>query len=230
MSRHAEGWANSPPRAPHCALLVAFVLLLAGCGGGTHAAHTVSAENSAKTGQSTQNQAAGTAQGTDTSAAAGKGKLVPYEVRTVSMAPNYPLERTVYYDPALIHPRIGDVVIFHTSPGAAHGSCGTPEIGGAPCVYPVPGLTKALAIKRVVGLPGDTIVIREGRVIRNGHPEPEPHTTPCGKEPGCEFPKAVTVPAGYYYVMSDDRQFFNEDSRLLGAIPQGAIVGTVVRK
>jgi signal peptidase I len=153
---------------------------------------------------------------------------VPYEVKTVSMTPTYQPETTVYYDPANAHPRLGEVIIFFLSPGAAGGACGTIEVGGAPCVIPVSGLTKKLAMKRVVGLPGDTIEIHRGRVIRNGRPEPEPPTVPCGDEPGCEFTKAITVPAGHYYVMSDDRQLYQEDSRVFGAIPQQAIVGTVL--
>jgi signal peptidase I len=152
---------------------------------------------------------------------------VPYEVHTTSMEPNYRFGSTVYYDPASTHPRIGDVVIFYLPVGGRHGSCGTVMEGQKACAIAKPGLTKTLQIKRVVGLPGDTIAIRAGRVIRNGRPEPEPRTIHCGPEPGCDFPTPIVVPAGAYYVMSDNRGLSQEDSRVWGAVPQAAIAGTV---
>jgi signal peptidase I len=152
---------------------------------------------------------------------------VPYEVHTTSMEPTYGFGAKVYYDPTRTHPQIGDVIVFYLPRGGRNSSCGTVMEGSRACAVAKPGLTHTLVIKRVVGLPGDTIAIREGRVIRNGRPEPEPPTIHCGSEAGCNFPTAITVPAGAYYVMSDNRQLSHEDSRLWGAVPQAAIVGTV---
>jgi len=104
-------------------------------------------------------------------------------------------------------------------------------IGGRACANPVPGQTKAklTSFKRVVGLPGDSIAIHEGRVIRNGQPEAEPPILPCGKaeKVECEFPTPLTVPAGHYYLMADNRGLPKEDSRIFGAVPQEYILGTV---
>jgi signal peptidase I len=153
---------------------------------------------------------------------------VPYEVSTISMRPSYQPETKAYYDPTRTHPRIGEVIIFYLPTGATEGECGKVAVGGAPCEVSPAGLTRMLAIKRVVGLPGDTIVIHNGHVIRNGQPEPEPRTEACKEaEEGCNFPKAIVVPAGRYYVMGDNRRLPQEDSRVFGAIPQEAIVGTV---
>jgi signal peptidase I len=154
---------------------------------------------------------------------------IPYEVHTSSMEPAFMPETMVYYDPTRTHPQVGDVVVFYLPSGAEEGSCGEVMVGGAPCREPAPGLTKTLAIKRVVGLPGDTIAVRAGQVVRNGQTQPESFMTPCGKQEkvGCEFPKAITVPAGHYYVMADIRGLYKEDSRIFGAVPQEAIVGTV---
>lgn len=155
---------------------------------------------------------------------------VPYTVHTTSMEPSYRYGSTVYYDPTRTHPQIGDVILFYLPVGGKHGSCGAVMEGKQACARAKPGLTRTLAIKRVVGLPGDTIAIRAGRVIRNGEAEPEPSTIHCKPgEQGCEFPTTITVPAGTYYVMSDNRQLFEEDSRVWGALPQAAIVGTVER-
>jgi signal peptidase I len=152
---------------------------------------------------------------------------VPYEVHTISMEPTYKPETKVYYDPTRTHPQVGEVVIFYLPVGAQHAACATVEAGGATCDAGIPGLTKTLGIKRVVGLPGDTIAIQDGHVIRNGQPEQEPSTIPCPTEAGCEFPKPITIPAGQYFIMSDNRELYHEDSRVFGPIPQEAIVGTV---
>lgn len=154
---------------------------------------------------------------------------LPYEVSTISMEPTYKPETTVYFDTSRVHPTIGDVVVFYLPKGAAGGACRDVPVGGAPCQYPVPGLLTQMGMKRVVGLPGDTIAVRDGEVIRNGRQEPEPPTEPCGQleRTACEYPKAITVPDGYYYVMADNRAAAKEDSRVFGAVPQAAILGIV---
>jgi signal peptidase I len=142
------------------------------------------------------------------------------------MEPTFKPFTTIYYDPTRTHPQLGDVVLFHLPQGATEGACRSVEAGGAACIEPASKeLTTTISMKRIVGLPGDTIAMRDGQVIRDGRPVSEPITGCTG--PGCEFPKAITVPAGSYYVMSDNRQLFQEDSRVFGAVPQAAILGTV---
>ncbi len=148
---------------------------------------------------------------------------VPYEIRTVSMTPTYKPETTAYYDPTRTQPRVGDVIVFRLPTGG----CGAIQVGGETCRVPAPGIGRTLSIKRVVGLPGDTIAIRGGHLIRNGRPEPEPPTVACREEAGCQFPKAITVPAGHYFVMSDYRPLYQDDSRAFGPIPRTSIMGTV---
>lgn len=168
----------------------------------------------------------GGASGSAPSASSESG--VPYRVGTTSMEPTYRPFTTVYYDPTHTHPQLGDVVLFHLPKGATEGACSSVEAGGAACVEPASReLTTTTSMKRVVGLSGDTIAMRDGQVIRNGQPVSESIVGCTG--PGCEFPKAITVPAGSYYVMSDNRQLFQEDSRVFGAVPQAAILGTVQR-
>jgi signal peptidase I len=84
--------------------------------------------------------------------------------------------------------------------------------------------SNAVFIKRVVGVPGDSIAIVGGRVIRNGKREKEAHIRPCD-DPVCEFPRAVTIPPGEYYVLGDNRGS-SYDSRLYGPIPRAWIIGT----
>jgi signal peptidase I len=227
-------------------------LAIAGCGGGSNTTNVATVASTTTAPQSTVSTATGTSGRTST--ASGKAQAVgsgtgagdsgasgesakrstpsastgvPYEVHTTSMEPTYGFGAKVYYDPTRTHPQIGDVIVFYLPVGGRDSSCGTVMEGNGACAVAKPGLTHTLVIKRVVGLAGDTIAIHEGRVIRNGRPEPEPPTVHCGSEAGCEFPTAITVPADSYYVMSDNRQLYHEDSRVWGAVPQAAIVGTV---
>jgi signal peptidase I len=81
-------------------------------------------------------------------------------------------------------------------------------------------------IKRVVGLPGDTVQGRDGRVWVNGDYLYEPYLPP-GTYTSDFGP--VKVPAGEYWVMGDNRED-SRDSRVFGPIKGSTIVGrTVVR-
>jgi signal peptidase I len=84
-------------------------------------------------------------------------------------------------------------------------------------------------LKRIVAGPGDRVAIRAGRVIRNGKPTRESFVTPChGRAAGCDLPRSLTVAAGRYYVLGDDRGA-SDDSRFWGPVRAKAIVGRVTR-
>ncbi len=75
-------------------------------------------------------------------------------------------------------------------------------------------------IKRIIGLPGETVELIDGVVHVNGMPLEEPYTAPESRD----FPPTV-VPEGEYYVLGDNRGN-SRDSRLgLGTIPQENIIG-----
>ena len=75
-------------------------------------------------------------------------------------------------------------------------------------------------IKRVIGLPGDTIEIRGGRVYINGSVLNEPYI----KEPILSTLSAQKIEAGRYFVMGDNRNN-SSDSRAFGPIPAGDMIG-----
>ena len=79
-------------------------------------------------------------------------------------------------------------------------------------------------IKRVIGLPGDTVEGKDGRVWVNGQYLYEPYL-PSGTFTSNFGP--VKLPAGKYWVMGDNRED-SRDSRFFGPIKGSTIVGRTV--
>jgi signal peptidase I len=80
-------------------------------------------------------------------------------------------------------------------------------------------------IKRCIGLPGDTLEIKQGVVYIDGKPLAEPYR----HEPPnpLENRPAVKVPPGEYFMMGDNREN-SYDSRFWGFVPRANIIGTPV--
>ena len=77
-------------------------------------------------------------------------------------------------------------------------------------------------IKRVVGLPGDEIAVRGGKLFVNGEPQKEPYTNQ--KLPDTTSFAQTTVPEGHVFVMGDNRGN-SQDSRVFGPLPRENIEG-----
>ncbi len=79
-------------------------------------------------------------------------------------------------------------------------------------------------VKRVIGVPGDVIEVREGIVFVNGSPLAEdeyttaPPTYSLGPSP---------VPPNHYFVLGDNRNA-SQDSRVFGPIHRRLLVGKVI--
>jgi signal peptidase I len=84
-----------------------------------------------------------------------------------------------------------------------------------------------LMLKRVIGLPGDTIECRAGRVFRDGAALDEPYLETAAGTGDCGAP--VLVPAGELFVLGDHR-LVSQDSRQLGTIPQDAVDGRLLAR
>lgn len=104
-------------------------------------------------------------------------------------------------------PERGDVIVFKSD------------------LYDENGKQKNL-IKRIIGLPGDTVEIKAGDVYINGELLQEEYVAEQGLSGEME---AVAVPEGKLFVMGDNRRV-SEDSRSarVGTIDMESIVGKVV--
>ncbi|MCS7039304.1 MAG: signal peptidase I, partial [Caldilineales bacterium] len=87
-------------------------------------------------------------------------------------------------------------------------------------VIRVPGYGREMLIKRVIGLPGETIEVRGGQVLINGVPLAEPYLRTVTRG---DYPP-TRIPDDAIFVMGDNRNNSN-DSRAFGPIPLDAVVG-----
>ena len=81
-------------------------------------------------------------------------------------------------------------------------------------------------IKRVVGLPGDLVEGRGGKLWRNGGPVAEPYLPP--NTFTSDF-GPVRVRPDHYWMMGDNRED-SADSRYFGQVPRSALVGRAIMK
>ncbi|SFI72139.1 signal peptidase I [Paenibacillus sp. UNC496MF] len=78
-------------------------------------------------------------------------------------------------------------------------------------------------VKRIVGMPGDRIEIRQGELYRNGKLVVEPYTDVLIED---EDFGPVDVPVDHYFIMGDNRHASaSRDSRSFQAVPRSAILG-----
>jgi signal peptidase I len=96
---------------------------------------------------------------------------------------------------------------------------------GDTVVFLYPGDPSKSFIKRVIGIPGDRVEVREGTLILNGQSVEEPYVPE-------EFRDRISAPLtvvrpGEYYVMGDHRSA-SSDSRSWGTVPKAYIYGKAV--
>lgn len=159
-----------------------------------------------------------------------------YRIPSGSMEPTLDIGQRVLVNRIAMRfsdPSLGDIVVFHPPAGADNAggpTCGVPTEGlgsSRACSTPTSDRSDQTFIKRVVGVGGDRIQIRDGHVIRNGRREADAFTKPCGDGQGCTFDGTITVPDGSFFLMGDNRGQ-SDDSRFWGPIPKRWVIGTTI--
>ena len=111
-------------------------------------------------------------------------------------------------------PERGDIVVFHSPPAETNSNI------------------KDL-VKRVIGLPGETIEVRNNAIYitKVGDSEPqqlnEPYVNPACKDHVADNLTTQTLQPGYYFMMGDNR-CASSDSRVFGPVKGSTFVGRAV--
>src|SRR5579859_291951 len=85
-------------------------------------------------------------------------------------------------------------------------------------------------VKRIIGLPGDVVTVQNTTIIVNGIILSEPYVSPSNQgnpfNGNPQYPQYVkkVIPAGYYFVLGDNRNN-SSDSRDWGLLPRKNIIG-----
>jgi signal peptidase I len=135
--------------------------------------------------------------------------LLPIRVQGISMLPAYK-DKSVNFVNRLAYlrhrPQRGDVVGI--------------RLGGTGALYSAPGV---MYMKRIVGLPGETVAFSDGQLLINGAPLDEPYV----KGP-CDWNRPPdTVGPNQYFVVGDNRSM-PRDYHVFGKAEKNQIVGKVL--
>lgn len=136
--------------------------------------------------------------------------MSPQEINGASMEPNfhngeYILTNKIVYK--IQNPTRGDVVIFKS-----------------------PRNKEVDYIKRVIGLPGDTVSLQDNALYVNGKKVEEPYLSPDVIIFGGSYLREgqeIAVPEGMYFVAGDNRPH-SSDSREFGPIPKEDFIGMAI--
>jgi signal peptidase I len=138
--------------------------------------------------------------------------MQPHQVNGLSMVPSFQNGEYVLTDKVSYrfgNPERGDVVVFH-APAAAQ----CPQ--GTGCDF----------IKRVIGLPGETVSVANGEISVNGTPLREDYLPPeFETKPGAATQNGPVILGPNEYFVSGDNRPYSSDSRAWGPITKNEIVG-----
>lgn len=94
-------------------------------------------------------------------------------------------------------------------------------------IFTSPREANKVFIKRVIGLPADSIKIQGGQIFVNGQPLDEPYLPPTTRTPAGSYlaeGEEIVVPQGQYFVVGDNRTG-SSDSREWGPVKRELIIG-----
>ncbi len=150
----------------------------------------------------------------------------PFIVRGQSMEPNFENDNYLIIDEISYrfrNPQRGEVVVFYYPKDSPQCFNFTKKIGGLLIRRKLFQCSRF--IKRVVGLPGETVDIKDGRVMINGKALDESSYIPPGLKTAGNI--HTTLGQNDYFVLGDNRTF-SYDSRSWGVLPRKDIIGRVM--
>jgi len=127
-----------------------------------------------------------------------------FNIDGMSMEPNLHNQELVLVDKwsyRFNRPGRGDVIVFVAPPNPAQDY-----------------------IKRIIGLPGDVVTIKDTQIFVNGKALDEPYIDPHLQGNPYAPTTNLLIPEGTYFVLGDNRNG-SSDSRDWGCVPQGNMVG-----
>lgn len=148
-----------------------------------------------------------------------------YKVQSISMQPNLyegqyvVVNRVVYVDGELIETLKKALDRFPLGARVINSMFHAPQRGDVLVFVPVSN-TKPDLIKRVIGIAGDKVELRQGTLYINDQPINEPYIRAA---PGQNY-GPVVVGEGQLFVMGDNRGN-SSDSRVFGMLPMSHVVG-----
>ncbi len=136
----------------------------------------------------------------------------PVKVEGTSMTPGLRDQERIFINKFIYNPLIYKLGLADISRGDT-------------VVFWYPGDTSKSYIKRVIGLPGDTVEIVKGTVLVNGNTLPEPYVPESARDQVSM--SRTTIGTDQYFVLGDNRRSSN-DSRTWGQVPRSDIYGKAV--
>jgi signal peptidase I len=131
----------------------------------------------------------------------------PFSIPSASMVPTLEIGDRVVVSKLNKDPGRGDIIVFDRPANDPAGP-GEPEV----------------LIKRVIGLPGETVSAVDGKVQIDGKPLREAYLP---DDVVTEISKPISVPPGDILVMGDNRMV-SQDGRYFGPISEDLIVGRAI--
>jgi signal peptidase I len=142
-----------------------------------------------------------------------------YRISGISMEPGLHNGQVVYISSLFYkfsRPSRGDLVIFHQ-----------PFSTTNPCQFL--SSPDMIVIKRIIGIPGDTVSVTSTSVLLNGSILNEPYVASDSngvRQNGIAMP-SITLGPDQYFLMGDSR-LYSADSRCYGPVPFNDFIGRVI--